>query len=211
LTGPRAQECYTRSKERAMDSEITVLLQKWGAGDRSALDRLAPIVYPQLRGLAASFLRRERAGHTLQATGLVNELFLKLLTRREARLESRRHFYALAATLMRHALIDHARASKSEKRGGGAAAVPLHEELPWLDAASPWVIDLDRALTELEELDAQQARMFEMRFLLGCTAEETAGILETSKATVDRKVRLARAWLYQRLHGDSPDAAIPPE
>jgi RNA polymerase sigma factor (TIGR02999 family) len=194
-----------------MDSEITVLLNQWGAGDRSALDRLAPLVYPQLRGLAASFLRRERSSHTLQATGLVNELFLKLLSRPEARLESRRHFYALAATLMRHALIDYARAAGSIKRGGGTVAVPLHDELPWLDAASPWVIDLDRALQELEALDPQQARMFEMRFLLGCTAEETAEILESSKATVDRKVRLARAWLYQRLHGESKDRAIPHE
>lgn len=194
-----------------MDSDITVLLNQWGAGDRTALERLAPLVYPQLRELAASYLRRERPDHTLQATALVNELFLKLLARPEARLDSRRHFYALAATLMRHALIDHARAAKSAKRGAGAVPVPLHDELPWLDAASPWVIDLDRALNELEALDETQARMFEMRFLLGCTAEETAEILETSKATVDRKVRLARAWLYQRLQNEAPEAGFPPD
>jgi DNA-directed RNA polymerase specialized sigma24 family protein len=97
------------------------------------------------------------------------------------------------------------------KRGAGAVPVPLHDELPWLDAASPWVIDLDRALNELEALDELQARMFEMRFLLGCTAEETAEILETSKATVDRKVRLARAWLYQRLQSEAPEPGFPPD
>ena len=192
-----------------MDDDITTLLDDWGRGDRTALDRLAPLVYPQLRGLASSYLRRERPGHTLQATSLVNELFLKLMARREARLQNRQHFYALAGKLMRLALIDHARISKADKRGSGTETVPLHDELSWVNAAGPEMIDLDRALTALEQLDAEQARMFEMRFILGCTVEETAELLGISKSNVDRKVRMARAWLYQRMTQRVADAPAP--
>ncbi len=191
-----------------MSLDITAILEQWGQGDRTALDRLAPLVYPQLRQIAASCLRRESPGHTLQATGLVNELFLKFLTRREARFESRAHFYALSAKLMRMALIDHARGAAAEKRGGDQEAVPLHDEIPWVAATAPELIDFDRALDDLEALDPQQARMIELRFLLGCSVEETAELLGVSKSSVDRKVRLARGWLYQRLgHTD----ALPPE
>ncbi|MCU0226707.1 MAG: sigma-70 family RNA polymerase sigma factor [Bryobacterales bacterium] len=182
-----------------MDAGITVLLERWGQGDRSALDQLAPLVYPHLRELAAAYLRRERPGHTLQATGLVNEIFLKLIARREVRFSSRGHFFALSAKLMRMALIDHARNAKAKKRGADAVAIPLHDELPWVNAASDDVLDLDRALDELQQMDADQARMFELRFLMGCTAEETAELMGVSVATIDRKVRVARAWLYQRL------------
>ena len=191
-----------------MDNDITTLLDDWGRGDRTALDRLAPLVYPQLRDLAAAHLRRERPGHTLQATSLVNELFLKLMARREAKFENRRHFYALAGKLMRLALIDHARTAKAHKRGSGAETVPLHDELSWVNAAGPEIIDLDRVLTALEQLDAEQAQMFEMRFLLGCTVEETAELLGTSKSNVDRKVRMARAWLFKKMSDASaPDSA----
>jgi RNA polymerase sigma factor (TIGR02999 family) len=188
--------------------DITALLDQWGRGDQSAFERLAPLVYPRLRELASSFLRRERPGHTLQATALVNELFLKLLARREARFENRAHFFALAAKLMRLALIDHARIARAEKRWGDHERVPLHEELPWVDA-NRHLLDLDRALDELEDLDAEQARMFEMRFLLGCSAEETAEVFGTSKRSVDRRVRLARAWLFERLRplGDPPEVS----
>lgn len=193
-----------------MDAEITRLLDAWGGGDRSALERLAPAVYPKLRELAGSFLRRERGGHTLQATALVNELFLKLMARREAHFDSRQHFYSLAAKLMRLALIDHARAAKAGKRGGGSDRVPLHEDVPWVDAGGPMMLDLDRAMTELEALDPEQARMFEARFLLGCTVEETAELMATSKSTVDRQVRMARAFLYSRLHRDADPPPVPP-
>lgn len=187
-----------------MSDQITVILDEWGRGDRTALDRLLPLVYPELRTIAAACLRRENPGHTLQATGLVHELFLKLLKRRDANFEGRAHFYALAAKLMRLALIDHARSAAATRHGGGLARVPLHEEMPWMDAAGPGVIDLDRALGELEVLDAEQARMVEMRFLMGCTVEETAEILGVSRSSVDRKVRMARAWLFARLgYGDA--------
>lgn len=190
-----------------MGGEITTALSEWAAGDRSALDRLAPAVYPHLRDLAGGMLRRERPGHTLQATALVNELFVKLIGQREKRFENRRHFYNACAKLMRLALIDHARGVNREKRGGGHAPVPLHEDMAWLDASGPEMIDLDRLLTELAGRDAEQVSMFETRYLLGCTAEETAELFGTSKATVDRKIRVARAWLYQKLKGGEDEGA----
>jgi RNA polymerase sigma factor (TIGR02999 family) len=180
------------------------LLDEWGRGDRTALDRLAPAVYPDLRRLAASFLRRELNAQTLQATALVSELFLRLMARREPQFDNRRHFYALAARLMRMALIDHARKTKAEKRGGGEDPVPLHEEMAWVHTGEAVMLDLDRALLELEALDPDQARMIEMRYLLGCTVPETAELLGVSPSTVDRQIRLGRAWLYLRLGG--PDA-----
>src|SRR5450755_1823279 len=117
-----------------MNNEITTILGQWGQGDPTALDRLAPLVYPQLRIIAAAYLRRENRGHTLQATGLVHEIFLKLIGRRRPSFENRAHFFALAAKLMRLALIDHARGVCADRRGGGQVAVPLHEEMPWVDA-----------------------------------------------------------------------------
>ncbi|MBZ2186384.1 MAG: RNA polymerase subunit sigma-70 [Bryobacter sp.] len=184
-----------------MDADITQVLEDWAGGDRAALDRLAPLVYPQLRDLARGLLRRERPDHTLQSTALVNELFLKLMNQRAPTFENRRVFYGACARLMRLALIDHARGAKRDKRGGGGEAVPLHEDMAWLDAAGPEVIDLDRLLTELSEKDPEAVSMFETRYLLGCTAEETAEVFGVSKPTVDRRIRLARAWLYQRLKG----------
>jgi RNA polymerase sigma factor (TIGR02999 family) len=155
--------------------------------------------------MAGSYFRRERAGHTWQPTILVNELFLKLFTRRSPNFENRQHFYNACAKLMRLALIDHARASTAEKRGNRNDFVPLHDELAWFNAAGPQMLDFDQALNELEALDPQQARIFETRILLGATAEETAEILHISKATVDRKMRTARAWLYQRLSSHSQE------
>lgn len=196
-----------------MDATITRALADWAAGDPSALDRLAPAVYPKLRELAQALLNRERPGHTLQATALVNELFLKLIAQREPRFDDRQHFYNACAKLMRLALIDYARGANRDKRGNGQqplalleeehhprrTMVPLHAELSWLNAAGPQMIDLDRLLNELAGIDPSLVAMFEARYLLGCTAEETAELLHTSKATVDRKVKFARAWLYQRL------------
>lgn len=180
-------------------SDITTALDEWASGDASALDRIAPEVYPQLRELAGAFFRRERPGHTWQATALVGELFLRLASQRPHRYESRRHFYNACARLMRLALIDHARTARADKRGGAAVNVPLHPDLAWFDAASPAMLDLDRALTQLAQMDSEQASMFETHYLLGCSVEETAELFQTSKSSVDRKIRMARAWLYRRL------------
>ncbi len=179
--------------------EITLLLDAWGRGERGALQQLAPLVYPHLQRLAASYLRRESNARTLQATALVNELFVGLLARREARFTDRQHFFALSATLMRMALVDHARRVRSEKRGGRAEMVPLHDELPWVDAAGPGFIDFDRALSELERLDPERFQVVNARFVLGCTADETADLLGISRVTVNRRARSARAWLAERL------------
>lgn len=179
--------------------DITLLLEAWGRGERDALHQLAPLVYPHLQRLAASYLRRESRAHTLQATALVNELFVSLMARRQARFTDRQHFYALSATLMRMALVDHARRVRSGKRGGDAERVPLHEELPWVDAAGPGMLDFDRALTELEALDPERFQVVNARYLLGCTADETADLLGIARVTVNRRARSARAWLAQRL------------
>jgi RNA polymerase sigma factor (TIGR02999 family) len=183
--------------------DVTQLLNDWSGGDASALDRLAPLVYPDLQGLAHAYLRRGTPPVTLQTTAVVNDLFVKLISKPPRRLESRRHFYVLAAKMIRAALVDHYRQVRAEKRGGEAARVPLHEELAWVDANGPEVVAFDRALIELEQLDKEQAALFSMRFLLGCTSEETAELSGLSKATVDRRVRLARAWLFQRLRGEA--------
>jgi len=191
-----------------VQGDITSALSDWAAGDAAALDRLAPAVYPQLRALAGGLLSRERPGHLWQATALVNELFLKLIAQPLPQLESRQHFYNLCALLMRRALIDYARAAQRDKRGAGLTHVPLHDDIAWLNAAGPEIVDFDRLLTALARRDPEQAAMFEKRYLLGCTAEETAELHATSKATVDRKLRLARAWLFQQLkHPPSANGA----
>lgn len=181
------------------DLDLTKLLDDWVSGDQSALAQLTPLVYPQLRTLASSQLRNANRGLPMQTTEMVNELFLKLLLRRPERLESRQHFYALAARMIRTALVDQYRELRAEKRGGDLSRVPLHDELLWIDANSDELLDFERAMGELETLDRQQADLFGMRFLLGCTSEEAAELSGLSKATVDRKVKLARAWLFQRM------------
>lgn len=187
------------------ESNLTELLDDWVRGDKTALDRLTPLVYPQLRSLAKAQLRNHRLSATMQTTVVVNELFLRLLARRPSRVESRQHFYALAARMIRTALVDHYRSVRAEKRGGELARVALHEDLLWINANSDQLLDFERAMTELEGLDRQQADLFGLRFLLGCTAEETAELSGLSKATVDRKVKLARAWIYQRITQSNMD------
>lgn len=183
------------------DADLTLILNDWANGDQSAVQRLLPLVYPDLRALASSQLRHgSRRGATLQTTAVVNELFLKLLGRRPPKLENRKHFYVLVAKIMRAALVDHYRQNYALKRGGDLTRVALHPELLWVDAMSEQVLDLDRALDELELLDPVQVELFGMRFLLGCTAAEAAMLSGLSKATVDRKLKLARAWLFQRLN-----------
>jgi RNA polymerase sigma factor (TIGR02999 family) len=187
-------------------SDITVLLNDWVHGDAGALERLMPLVYPELHALASAYLKRGARPVTLQTTAVVNELFVKLLSSRPRGLESRRHFYVLAARIIRTALVDHYRQTRAEKRGGGHQRVPLHEDLAWVDANSAEMLAFERTLAELEQIDREQADLVSMRFVLGCTAEETAELTGLSKATVDRKVRLARAWLFARLREPPRDA-----
>jgi RNA polymerase sigma factor (TIGR02999 family) len=192
--------------------EVTLLLRQWTAGQPDALDSLAPIVYQHLHRIAQGYLSRERGGHTLQATGLVNEVFLRLLADRRADWQDRGHFYSFAARMMRRILIDHARAVRAGKRGGEAQKIPLAAELAWIDAQGPEILDLDTALNDLEAMDPKKARAVELRYFLGCTAEETAEIMEVSKATIDRELRFTRSWLVDRLNppggADSHQASL---
>lgn len=180
-------------------SDVTELLSLWGKGDKEALRQLAPLVYPDLRRLAGALLRSERPGHSLQATGLVHELFLRLIKRREVAWENRTDFFLSAAHLMRLILREWARNKKAGKRGGGAVRIPLNEELAWVDLNSPEMLDLDFALEELAQTDARKAQIAELRFFLGCTNEEAADLLSLSERTVKREVAFIKAWLFRRL------------
>ena len=179
--------------------EVTILLREWTSGRPAALDRLFEIVYPQLRHIAGALFRGERPETLLQPTSIVNELFLKLIRHRSLRFEDREHFYSLSARLMRRLMIDQAREQQTQKRDGGVA-VPLEDRLAWVDARNVEWMDLDNVLEELGALDARKLRMVELRFFLGFTADETAELLHTSKATVDRELKFVRGWMHERLH-----------
>jgi RNA polymerase sigma factor (TIGR02999 family) len=179
--------------------KVTVLLHDWTAGNPAAIEHLFELVYPQLRQIAGALFRGERPENLLQPTCVVNELFLKLIRQRSLRFEDREHFYSLSARLMRRVLIDHARSEKRQKHDGGIP-VPLQTDIAWINAIPAEIMDLDRVLNELEQLDSRKCKMVELRFFLGYTAEETAELLNTSKATVDRELRFVRGWLNDRLH-----------
>ncbi len=177
--------------------DVTRLLQEWSAGDPSAADRLLPVVYDELHRLASSYLRRERSGHTLQSTALVNEAWMKLADQ-SAPWQNRAHFLGVAAQAMRRILVDHARRRAAGKRGGAEERVTL------ADVAAPGGTDfdlvaLDEALERLAALDERQARMVTMRFFAGLTVEETAEVLGVSEKTVKRDWAAAKAWLHREL------------
>jgi RNA polymerase sigma factor (TIGR02999 family) len=178
---------------------VTQLLQAWSGGNREAIDQLFPIVYEELRRQAARHLRAERAGHTLQATALMHEAYIKLVDQREVRWQNRAHFFGIAAQAMRRILVDHARARHAAKRGGSAIQVPLEEAHDVAEASGVDLLDLDRALTRLAEFDPQQARIVELRYFSGMSIEETAEALGISPATVKRDWSMARAWLRREL------------
>jgi len=188
--------------------EITLLLAKWKNGEQSAFEELMPLVYPHLREVAAAYLRREQNPDVLQATVLVHELYLRLLNQRKAVGEDRRHFFVFAARVMRMILIDHAREMRAQIRGGDRTRVPLNDDLAWVNVDSSEMLDLNRALDELGALDASKVQLVELRYFLGCTAEETADLMQLSKATVDRELKFIKSWLYGRMHpGIVEDAA----
>ncbi len=181
-------------------SEITQLLREWSDGNQEALDNLLPLVYDELHRQAASFLRKERPGHTLQTTALINEAYLKLIDRRDVNWESRTHFFAVAAQAMRRILVDYARAKHREKRGGDNIKLSLEDAT--LIATKEKGVDLialDEALDKLAERDEQQARVVELRYFSGLSLEETADALHVSRATVARDWEAARAWLHRQL------------
>jgi len=189
---------------------LTELLVAWSDGDQKALDELFPLVYGELRQLARRYMRRERQGHTLRTTALVNDAYLRLVDQREVRWQNRAHFFAIAAQMMRRILVDHARSKHYEKRGGGAVHVPLEEAAVLAEGKASEILALDEALQALSDLDPRRARVVELRYFGGLSNEEIAEVLKISPNTVTRDWNMARAWLYQELGGagGGPNEAV---
>lgn len=183
----------------ATTADVTQLLQRWSEGDRDALDQLVPLVYEHLRRVAHHRLRHEDTSPSLDTTALVHEAYFKLVDLRRARFRDRAHFLAMASRLMRRLLIDHARARRAARRGGGAGAVELTEALSVSDSQADALTELDDALKRLEQVDARQSAILEQRFFGGLSLEETAEAVGVSLATVKRDLRFARAWLAAEL------------
>jgi RNA polymerase sigma factor (TIGR02999 family) len=180
-------------------AELTQLLGQWGAGDGAALDELIPHVYEELRRMAHRHMAQERAGHTLQATALVNEVYLKLKNERTGKWENRAQFFAVAAQMMRFILVDYARRHARAKRGGGAQQVTLDDAMLVSNDTASETLALDEALQKLEQFDKRKSQIAVMRFFAGLTIEETAEALNVSVETVMRDWRLTRAWLRNEL------------
>ncbi|MDH3284439.1 MAG: sigma-70 family RNA polymerase sigma factor [Acidobacteriota bacterium] len=185
--------------------DVTGLLEDWRAGDERALAKLWPLVYDELHGLAERYMRRERAGHTLQATALVNEAYMKLVDQKRVDWKSSLHFVALAAQMMRRILVDHARGRDVAKRGGGARRISLDQAPEIAIEASMDVVAVDEALQQLTDIDPQLGKIVELRFFGGMTAEEIAEFLGISVPTVTRRWRMAKAWLFRHLSGEEAD------
>ena len=183
-------------------SKITVLLHAWRSGDSNAMEELMPLVYDQLRSLASRYMRQERSGHTLSPTALVHEAYLKLLSS-DVSWEDRVHFMAIAAITMRRILVDHARGSRRAKRGGGAERVALEDVLLFQEPMNLDILALDDALARLTQQDARKGRLIELSYFGGLNCEEAAAVLEVSTATVNRELKLAKAWLQQELNSAS--------
>lgn len=182
-------------------SSLTALLQAWGRGDRAAFEQLVPIVHDELRRLAKRYMSRERPDHTLQATALVNEAYLRLIDLKQIQWQDRAHFFAMSARMMRRILVDFARARRNNKRGGGAARITLDEALHVFEKPGQDLVALDNALTALAAAHPRKSEVVEMRFFAGLSLEETAEALHVSVDTVKRDWRFAKLWLLRELNG----------
>jgi len=182
-------------------TSVTELLIGWTKGDRGALDEMLPLVYSELKQLAAYYLSRERRDHTLQTTALVHEAYLRLIDQQHVDWKNRAQFLGIAAEMMRRILLNHARDRAAIKRGGGAQRVSLSLAPGTFDQPDVDLIALDEALTELSKLDSRKARVVELKFFGGMTGEEIAEVLQVSTATIDREWTLARAWLFRAIAG----------
>jgi RNA polymerase sigma factor (TIGR02999 family) len=185
--------------------EVTQLLADWGRGDRAAFDKLYPLVHDELRRIARRQMSQERPGHTLQATALVNEAYLKLAGQDGLEWHNRAHFYAVCSKVMRHILIDHARAHARDKRGGGAVQVSLDEVAIAFEERAEELVALDEALASLEQLDPRKGEIVQLRYFGGLSLEETAEVLDVSPRTVRREWRRAKAWLYRMISEGKAD------
>ena len=181
------------------NGEITRLLVDWSSGNEAALTQLLPLVYDELHRLARSHMRRERPDHLLQTTALVHEAYLRLVDQRNVRWQTRAHFFAIAAQVMRRILVDYARGRRREKRGGGHPDVPLHEEAAISTERVDELLAVDSALDNLTALDPRKGKVFELRYFGGMSVDEAADVLNVSPATVARDWRMAKAWLRREM------------
>jgi RNA polymerase sigma factor (TIGR02999 family) len=207
LVAARIKPLYAGQPDQGHDvaalQDVTGLLAEWTRGNRDALNRLVPLIYGELREIAARQLRRERDGHTLQPTALVHEAYVRLIDQRRVDWHGRAHFFGVAARVMRRVLVDHARRHAAHKRGGGITAVAIEEVLETVAAPDIPVLALDQALARLEQLDSALSQIVEMRAFGGLTIEETAHVLNVSPSTVKREWRAAKAWLTRQLDAES--------
>ena len=187
-----------------LQHEVTQILHDWSDGDQQAPERLMPLVYDEMRRLARSFLARERGGHTLQPTALVNEAYLRLVDQTRVNWQNRAHFYSIASSMMRRVLIDHARAHATEKRGGTAIHLSLEDVQVPLEQRAASFVALDEALKKLEQMDERKCKVVEMRFFGGLSDEEIAQVLGVTTRTVLRDWKKARLWLYRELSQNGP-------
>jgi len=196
----------TTTDDGVSGEDVTQLLLAWRDGDEGALPRLMPVVYDELRRLAASYMRRERPDHTLQATALLNEAYLRLIDQTRVAWQGRAHFFGIAARMMRRILMDHARQHRAVKRGSGGRKLPLEDALEEPVRQNVDLLALDEALTRLEDLDPRQGRVVELRFFAGLEVNEVAEVLAISPATVKRDWAVARAWLHREISQPSAPA-----
>ncbi len=180
-------------------NEITQLLRKWSEGDRAALDQLMPVVHQELRNLANSYMRDERPDHTLQPTALINEAYLRLVKQDFPEWQSRKHFYGVAAQLMRQILVEYARSRLAAKRGGGALKLQFNETINFSPDQAADLVALDDALMALAKIDERKSRVIELRYFGGFSVDEVADMLGVSAATVGREARMAQMWMRREI------------
>jgi len=184
---------------RPLPPDVTQLLLAWSNGDEAARDQLVPLVYEELHRLAHQYMNRERPGHTLQTSALVNEAFVRLVDQRNVHWQNRAHFFGIAAQMMRRVLVDYARNRQAEKRGGNAVLITLNEELIVSDEQNDEVVALDEALNRLAKFDERKCKIVDLRFFAGLSIEETADVLGISPGTIMREWSLAKAWLRKEI------------
>jgi len=189
---------------RPVSSEATALLGALRSGNQNARDELVRLVYPELRRIAAGYLRRERPDHTLRPTGLVNEVYIRLFGAKNAEWQNRAHFFAAVAREMRHVLVDYARARNAKKRADGNVRISLSDVLATVDERGEDLVALDQALSRLEQVDPRACRVVELRFFTGLSEAETAEALEISPSTMKRDWKFAKAWLFDQLSSQTP-------
>lgn len=187
--------------ETSGQKNISLILKDWSSGNQAAVDQLMPAIYDELKKIAAQYLRKERSDHTLQPTELAHEAYLKLIDISNVNWQDRAHFFAVSAQVIRHILVDHARAKATDKRGGAAERIVLDEAISFSNEQDTDLLALDEALKELATFDEQQSKIVELRFFGGLTIEETASVLRLSPATIKREWTLAKAWLHKNLSG----------